>query len=199
MRLFVRASTVRAPAQPGTPKIYAIGRQGSRSTSTPTVAGDAIRAVGQQGSNSTTRASVLRTATQGSVSRSRPFVLALATQGSTSRSTPSTGGAVGYAYNRIHVIERHADLTAAPLANHVVRGSISGVWLKQVGLTGGRIANANCWDLIFETLDATPVRLDHEIESYDGTNGVLQFALRLPSWAAATDQFRARIRYGATL
>lgn len=200
MRLLIRASTVRAPTlTPPAAKVYYYGRQGTRGYCSLVTSDGEMRATGQQGTTGRCTFAVWRTATQGTAGRCTFRIQFLGSQGTQGRCTfTSAPSFTGYAYNRNVVVERQTDLAGGAFPNHVLRGRLSGTWLKQAAL-GGRIQNANCYDLIFETLDATPVRLDHEIETYDGTVGTLDFALRLPSWVAATDQFRCRIRYGAAL
>ena len=201
MRLLVRASTVRAPSiTPPEPKIYQYGRQATRAYCSFVTSGGDMRATGQQGTSARCSFDVWPTTTQGTRGRCTFRIQHLASQGTIAHCTFTTGSPfTGYAYDRIELIARQDDLATGAFANHVVRGRLSGAWLKQSSLTGGRIQNALCYDLIFETVDTVPVRLDHEIEAYDGTAGTLQFALRLPSWTAKTDQFLCRIRYGAAL
>jgi hypothetical protein len=115
------------------------------------------------------------------------------------RGQATASSAIAYEWQRTIGIERHTDVAAATVANYPYRFTLTGNWLKQVALTGGRIRNANAYDLIVETTAATPVRLDHEIDSYDGTNGVIYLAVRIPSWAWTADQARIRLRFGATL
>lgn len=200
MRLLVRASTIRAPTTaPPEPKVYHFGQQTTRSYCSFVTDGSAMRATGRQLTDSGCTFSVWQSTTQRTVSRARFRIEFLAEQLTIARCTFVATAAIGYAYNRILVMERQADLASGAFPNSVLRGRIEAAWLKQSNLTGGRIRHAQCYDLIFETLDATPVRLNHEIESYDGTNGVLQVAIRVPSWTAQTDQYRFRARYGADL
>ena len=201
MRLLVRASTVRAPSlTPPAPKIYFYGQQATAGSVTFVTSDGLIRAAGSQPTGGGFAFYVPLNGLQSTAGRVAFRILFQGSQDVIGHCTFTTGSPfTGYAYNRIEVVERQSDLTAGAFANHVLRGRLSGTWLKQTSLSGGRIQNVNCYDLIFETLDATPVRLDHEIEAYDGTAGTLDFALRLPSWVAATDQFRCRIRYGAAL
>ena len=200
MRLLVRASTIRAPTTaPPEPKIYFFGQQITTARCSFDTDGSAVRATGQQLTDAECTFSVWQAATQLTVARARFRIDFLAEQIATARCTFVATGAIGYAYNRILVMERQADLASGAFPNSVLRGRIQADWLKQSNLSGGRIRHAQCYDLIFETLDATPVRLNHEIESYDGTNGALQFAMRIPSWTAQTTQYRFRARYGADL
>jgi hypothetical protein len=200
MRLLVRASTIRAPTTaPPEPKIYFIGRQGTSGRASFVLSDGEVRAVGSQGTGGSSAFSVAQNGTQGTRGYVRFGIQFLGEQNTAGRVTFQATAAVGYAHNRILVMERQADLASGAFANHVLRGQITATWLKQSNLTGGRIRHPQCYDLIFETLDATPVRLDHEIESYDGTNGVLQVAIRVLSWTAQTAQYLFRARYGADL
>jgi hypothetical protein len=125
-----------------------------------------------------------------------PSIRARGTTGDTGRATGSA--AIAYAYTRTIVVERmNNDLAAATPANYVLSLALTATWLKQSNLTGGRIRHASAYDLIFET--EASVRLDHEIDAYDGTAGRGDFRIRLPSWAVTTDQFILRVRYGADL
>lgn len=200
MRLLVRASTIRAPTTaPPEPRIYFFGRQGTSGRVSFVLSDGEVRGTGQQGTGGSFTFNVGLNGEQGTRAYVRFGIQFLGEQGTAGRVTFTATAAVGYAYNRILVMERQSDLASGAFPNSVLRGRIAATWLKQVALTGGRIRHAQCYDLIFETLDATPVRLDHEIESYDGTNGVLQVAIRVPSWVAQTDQYRFRARYGADL
>jgi hypothetical protein len=126
-----------------------------------------------------------------------PGIRARGASGDTGRATGSA--AIAYAYTRTIVVERMADpnLAALTATNYVLSLALTDTWLKQSSLTGGRIRHDSAYDLIFET--ATSVRLDHEIDAYDGTAGRGDFRIRLPSWAVTTDQFILRVRYGADL
>jgi hypothetical protein len=115
------------------------------------------------------------------------------------RGQATASNAIAYEWQRTLIIERQADVGADTMADYPFRFTLTGAWLKQANLTGGRIRNANALDLIVETTAATPVRLDHEIDSYDGTNGIIYLTVRIPSWNRTVDQVRIRLRYGATL
>lgn len=201
MRLLVRASTVRAPSlTPPAPKIYFYGQQATAGSVTFVTSDGLIRAGGSQETGGGFAFYVPLNGMQSTAGRVAFRIQFQGSQDAIGHCTFSTGSPfTGYAYDRIELIERQDDLATGAFANHVVRGRLSGAWLKQASLAGGRIQNALCYDLIFQTIDTVPVRLDHEIEAYDGTAGTLDFALRLPSWVAASDQYRCRIRYGAAL
>ncbi|MBN1417238.1 MAG: DUF2341 domain-containing protein [Planctomycetes bacterium] len=61
----------------------------------------------------------------------------------------------------------------------------SGNWLKNTSQTGGRIKSPKGWDIIFR--DADENTLYHEIEKYDGTNGILVAWVRIDSLSKASD------------
>lgn len=194
MRLLVRASTIRTPTtNPPRPRIFALGRQGTRGSAQPQATAG-LEAIGRQDTAGTATYLKVRPALQGTRGRATALIRAYGSQGSNGSATANT--LVGYQYARIEVAERHEDLTAATFNNYVARWFLSGTWLKSAA-NGGRIQSATAYDLIFELLDGT--RLDHEIESYDGTAGELYVAIRFPTWATTTDQFKLRCRYGATL
>ncbi len=233
MRLLVRATTIRAPAGPEQPRIYAVGQDRDAGAATAAIAQDltASGSDSDQGyaewSNPSTETAIGRDRDAGSgtylpdrginygrdadrgtgtvlrlfpgTDRDRGYASAsfraIGRDGDRGSAVPTP--AIAYAYAHTLVIERMNDLAAQTIANHVAQLYLIDTWLKQSNLTGGRIRNANCYDLIFET--TASVRLDHEIAAYDGTAGRLDFALRLPSWALAADQFIFRVRYGATL
>ena len=200
MRLLVRASTVRAPTiTPPGRRVYALSFEGERDVARADDPEGGIAAVDLEGEAASAIILYFNNDVEAEADRGAPGIQALSREGETDVAAPSLTTPTSYAFNRIEVVERQSDLASGAFANHVVRGLLSGTWLKQSSISGGRIRHPQAYDLIFETLDATPVRLDHEIESYDGTAGELQVAVRLPSWVAQTDQFRCRIRYGADL
>jgi hypothetical protein len=240
MRLLVRATTIRAPAGPEAPRVYAIGRDrdaGSGaysvdlSLSAHGVDNDQGTAAwlngsldsafgydrdrgaaaylpnggvnyGRDNDRGLATALRLRPGTDNDRGRASPLFRARGADNDTGRATATSAAVpIAYAYSRYLAAERMNDpfiVTAGEtLTNHVLRLNITDTWLKQSNLTGGRIRNANCYDLIFMTTADVP--LDHEIEAYDGTAGRLDFALRAPSWKPATDQFIFIARYGADL
>lgn len=52
---------------------------------------------------------------------------------------------------------------------------------------GGVVTNANGYDIIFTSDSAGTTQLDHEIESYNATTGAVNFWVRVPTVATATD------------
>jgi len=200
MRILVRASTIRAPVlTPPSSRVYAYSREAEGDIASAADVDGGLSALSREGE--ATRGTVLYflSDVEGETSRAAARISVLDREGEAGFAAPGGGGPSQYAFYRTEIVASQSDLAAGAFVDHVVRGSWQGDWLKQSNLTGGRIRHASCYDLIFETLDAVPVRLDHEIESYNGTTGTLQYALRLPSWDPQTAQFRARIRYGAAL
>jgi hypothetical protein len=57
--------------------------------------------------------------------------------------------------------------------------SLTGTWLKTTA-NGGRIYNANGYDIIFKASDGV-TQLNHEVEKYDGSAGTLVAWVRVPS------------------
>ena len=79
---------------------------------------------------------------------------------------------------------RRLAVPAQPVASETAQDFVllvreSGDWLRSAG-NGGRLESAQGFDLRFELADGT--KLDHEIERYDATTGVLVAWVRLPSW-----------------
>lgn len=234
MRLLVRATTIRAPAGPGQPRIYGIGQDRDsggataaivavltaygfdedtgyatvENLSTDTAIGlDRDRGsarflpngginYGRDSDRGYATHLLVQRGTDSDRGRAAPGFRARGTDGDTGRATASTGGVV-YAYSRTLVVERQNDLTAETTTNYVLQLQLTDAWLKQSSLTGGRIRHVSAYDLVFETTAAA--RLDHEIEAYDGTAGTGIFAILMPSWALAVNQFIFRVRYGADL
>lgn len=195
MRLLVRASTVRSPSlSPPQPRIYGIGLQGTSGRATAAALGGG-EALGYQGTAGSAQALMVRSGEQGTSGSAKPFIRAFGRQGTAGFTTAD--GQIVYAYDRALVDERHEDLTASTIANYVQRFRLQGDWLKSTA-NGGRIRHASAFDLIFETIATPAVRLNHEIESYDGTAGELWAVVRVPSWVT-TDQFKWRVKLGADL
>jgi hypothetical protein len=67
------------------------------------------------------------------------------------------------------------------LANYPVLISLSGTYLRTVA-NGGRIRSASGHGIEFRAADGQ-ARLDHEVESYNGTTGALVAWVRVPSLA----------------
>lgn len=59
-------------------------------------------------------------------------------------------------------------------------------WLKTVA-NGGDVENASGFDIIFTSDSAGLVQLDHEIETYDASTGVVNFWVKIPTAATASD------------
>jgi len=198
MRLLVRASTIRAPSiSPPQPRIYALGmdRDTASATAAPADPLD-LEAIGRDRDAGTAQPLLARPAQDSDRARAIPRVGALGQD--RDRATATSAAQIVYTYAKTFVVERHEDLAAATPANVVLRVLITDAALKSTA-NDGRIQSASIYDLIFETLAASPVRLDHELESWDAATGDLWVAIRMPSWAIATDQFLFRARFGASL
>ena len=74
---------------------------------------------------------------------------------------------------------------SSALANFPVLVSITNADLKTT-TNGGQVTDANGYDIIFTDSDGT-TRLDHELESYDGTTGSLVAWVRFPTLSANVD------------
>jgi hypothetical protein len=62
---------------------------------------------------------------------------------------------------------------------------------------GGKVQNANGYDIIFSSDPAGTVKLDHEIESYDPATGKVNFWVRVPTLSHTTDT-TIYMQYGAS-
>jgi len=90
-----------------------------------------------------------------------------------------------YSYERTITI----DHTKVPNSDQIdfpvlVSGTYS--YLATVG-NGGKVQNANGYDIIFAREQSGTVKLDHEIESYDPTTGTINFWVRIPALSHTTD------------
>jgi hypothetical protein len=96
------------------------------------------------------------------------------------------GSPPSYSYRRsIDITD--AKVTGGPHPDFPLLVSISDPFLKTVA-NGGKIQNANGYDIIFTSDAAGTNKLDHEIELYDGsaTGGKLVAWVRVPSLASST-------------
>ena len=195
MKILIRASNFRAPFGGGDQGAVAYGLQGTGGTARP-VATEGAEARGGQGTTGSVQLQLVARVGQDTSGRAGARIRAIARQDTAGFAQALTQQAL-YAHDRHLVLAAHTDqTTSVEIPDYVAQLRLAGDWLKQANLTGGRIRNANCWDLIFE--DLLGARLDHEIESYDGVNGVLFFNIRLPSWNPL-QQYRFRVRYGADI
>jgi len=71
------------------------------------------------------------------------------------------------------------------LTNFPVLVSLSNTNLKTIG-NGGLVNNANGYDISFTSDNAVTV-LSHQLESYDGSTGNIEFWVRFPSLSATSD------------
>jgi hypothetical protein len=72
--------------------------------------------------------------------------------------------------------------------------SLSGNWLKTT-TNGGHVYSSSGYDIIFRAFDGV-TQLDHEIEKYDGTNGVLVAWVRVPNLFQGNQNTTIYIYYG---
>jgi RHS repeat-associated protein len=99
--------------------------------------------------------------------------------------TPTQCGSSGYINRRVLTIHHtqvpNTDQTDYPML-------VSGVYpfLATVA-NGGRVQNANGYDIVFTSDAAGQVPLDFEIDNYNGTNGTAAFWVRIPSLSHSVD------------
>jgi hypothetical protein len=91
----------------------------------------------------------------------------------------------GYQNARQITIDSTKVSGATDLSDFPVLVSLSGAWIKTTS-NGGRIENPNGYDIVFYD-GAESALLDHEIEQYDGTTGVLVAWVRVPIVSYNTD------------
>ena len=72
----------------------------------------------------------------------------------------------------------YTDLANATITDYVVRVHETGNYLKQA--PAGLITHPQAYDFFVQT--AAGVNLDHFIEFYDGVNGIIDVAFRIPSY-----------------
>jgi RHS repeat-associated protein len=99
--------------------------------------------------------------------------------------TSAQCGSSGYSYRRVltilHTQVPNTDQTDYPML-------VSGVYpfLATVA-NGGRVQNANGYDIVFTSDAAGQNPLDFEIDSYNGTNGTAAFWVRIPMLSHTVD------------
>ncbi|NIO12218.1 MAG: DUF2341 domain-containing protein, partial [Deltaproteobacteria bacterium] len=82
-------------------------------------------------------------------------------------------------YNRVGLDNNPGTLSNFPALVSITMGG-SEHWLKWSGAhASGHVEKEQGWDIVFKSSDGHI--LDHEIEEYDGTNGVLVAWVRVPS------------------
>jgi photosystem II stability/assembly factor-like uncharacterized protein len=93
-----------------------------------------------------------------------------------------------FSFRKIITIDNTKVSGAAELSNFPVLISLTGDWLKTttVDPTNGRIENDNGYDIVFYDGDGSTL-LNHEIEEYDGVNGVLLAWVKIPILYYNTD------------
>jgi endoglucanase len=101
----------------------------------------------------------------------------------------------GYAWLRRIIVPAESVRGGANLTNFPLCLALSGEWLKWKAVSPtGRIQNSQGWDIVFES--EAGVRLDHDLETYDRTNGKLVAWVRVPVLSASAPT-RIIMRYGA--
>jgi hypothetical protein len=99
--------------------------------------------------------------------------------------TPTQCGSSGYINRRVLTIHHsqvpNTDQTDYPML-------VSGVYpfLATVA-NGGRVQNANGYDIVFTSDAAGQIPLDFEIDNYNGANGTAAFWVRIPSLSHTVD------------
>src|SRR5205807_1416438 len=99
-------------------------------------------------------------------------------------STPVTwslsgGGAGSTSYSRSITIDPNK-VSTADQSDFPILISETQAYLKDVS-HGGKVQNANGCDIKFTSDSAGTVKLDHEMETYDGANGVVAAWIRIPT------------------
>src|SRR5260370_5704363 len=90
-----------------------------------------------------------------------------------------------YSYERTITID-HTKVPNTDQASFPVLISGTYSYLATVA-NGGRVRNANGFDIILAREQSGTVRLDHEIESYDPSTGTISFWVRIPTLSHTTD------------
>jgi YD repeat-containing protein len=91
----------------------------------------------------------------------------------------------GYSYRRAVVID-HTKVPNTDQSNFPVLISGAYSYLATVA-NGGRVQNANGYDIILTSDVAGSTKLDHEIESYNAATGAIAFWVRIPALSHTTD------------
>jgi hypothetical protein len=91
----------------------------------------------------------------------------------------------GYAYRRALTIN-HTKISNSDQSNFPVLISGTYSYLATVA-NGGKVQNANGYDIIFSSDPAGANKLDHEIESYDPATGTVNFWVRIPAISHTSD------------
>jgi RHS repeat-associated protein len=98
---------------------------------------------------------------------------------------PAQCGSSGYSYRRVLTIHHsqvpNTDQTDYPML-------VSGVYpFLATVVNGGKVLNANGYDIVFTSDAAGQYPLDFEIDSYNGTNGTAAFWVRIPLLSHTAD------------
>lgn len=188
MRIRIR-SGYRAPFDDSEPGSIASGVQDTRGFARA-AAPDGAEARGVQDTQGSAQPLLVRPGVQDTSGRAAPQIAVRGVQDTTGRATAGSA-VVSAVFVYDYVLAPHDDLTATTITNYVARLHFTGDQFKQAPT--GRVTNPDGWDIIVQTAGGA-ANLDHEIEFYDGTNGVLDLNFRIPSYATGTAYpFRLKI------
>lgn len=191
MRIRIRSSDLRAPPTDPALSGAAFGRQDTTGFARG-VAPDGGEARGVQDTTGVAQPLLVRRGVQDTTGRASARVLAFGRQDTTGFA--QAGGTNAGEFTSSLVLAANDDLPTATPSNYVLELHLTGDFLKQVA-NGGRIADPNANDLFVESVDGL-LSLDHQIDFYDGENGVVDICIRLsPDWPTNT-QYPFRLRYG---
>lgn len=98
----------------------------------------------------------------------------------------------GYGYEKT-ILASQQNTVSGLILGSVVRLVITDNDLRVTG-SGGKVQNANGYDIRFESEDGA--KLSHHIRSYDGATGTLDFNIRIPSWSPGDESYPIRMFYG---
>ena len=90
-----------------------------------------------------------------------------------------------YSFSRTVTIDS-TKVGGSTLTNYPMLFSGTYTYLKTVA-NGGQVKNANGYDIIFTSDAAGNTKLDHEIETYSATTGVVNFWVRIPSVSSVSN------------
>lgn len=188
MRIRIR-SGYRAPFDDSEPGSIAYGAR-DRTGSARAAAPDGAEARGVRDRRGSAQHLLVRVGLRDREGRASAQTGARGVRDRTGRATASSATVSGvYVYD--YVLAPHDDLTAVTITDYVARLHFTGDQFKQAPT--GRVTNPDGWDIIVQTAGGA-ANLDHEIEFYDGTNGVLDLNFRIPSYATGTAYpFRLKI------
>lgn len=188
MRVRIR-SGFRAPDSGGEDGLTAYSVR-DRTGSARAAAPEGAEAYGIRDRSGSAQALLVRTGERDRTGRAIPRVLALGMRDRTGRATAASAASDVYLFT--YVLAAHTDLDATPIPDYVVRVRYQGNEFKQAPT--GRLTNADAWDLRVQLLDGT--NLDHEIEAYDATNGIIDLNWTITSYVPNA-QFPYRLKLGS--